>query len=188
MGFTSIYWLSCAVVVGLGGGVFLLYRAWGERRRGEDCRLELVLGLWCMAIGVLVVLARYTLVPDALAAAVACLPAGVLLILAGRRTWLGDAREYPVEVEGRCLRLTEGPGGERWAEFSYEVAGCTLRAFCEDAVTRGTVEVGKTYPIHASASQPLLVRWSVRGSMAGGVAICLLGVALLVIPVFVLLV
>jgi hypothetical protein len=185
MGFTSVYWLSCAVAAGLGGGIYLLHRAWDEQRRGEDYRLELALGLWCVAIGTIVVLACYALVPDALAAAVICLPAGVLLVLAGRRTWLGDAREYPVEVEGHCLRLTEGPDGERWAEFSYEVGGCSLRAFCEDAVARGTVEVGQTYPIHASATQPLLVRWSVRGSVAEGAAICLLGVALLVVPVLV---
>lgn len=188
MGFTSVYWLSCAVVLGLGGGTYLLHRAWDERGRGEDCRLELALGLWCVAIGTLAVLACYALVPDALAAAVICLPAGALLVLAGRRTWLGDAREYPVEVEGHCLRLTEGPDGERWAEFSYEVDGRPLRAFCEDAVARGVVEVGQTYPIHASAIQPLLVRWSVRGSVAGGAAICLLGVVLLVVPVLILVV
>jgi|GEM_PF-2105788 len=186
MEFTSVYWLSCAFAAGIGGGVYLLHRAWNERRRGEDYRLELALGLWCVALGMFVGLAHYALVSDALAAAVICLPAGALLVLAGRRTWLGDAREYPVEVEGRCLRLTEGPDGERWAEFSYEVDGCPLRAFCEDAVARGTIEVGQTYPIHASASQPLLVRWSVRGSVAGGVAICLLGTVLLVVPALIL--
>ena len=182
MRFYNVYWFVGTVASGLVGGVYLLLRAWRDREEA-DFGIELALGLWCLAVGGLVGLAHFSLVPDALPAAVICLPAGVLLVLAGRHVWQGDAGEYPSEVEGRCVRLTEGPSGERWAEFSYEVDGRPLRAFCEDSVAAGTVKVGDTCLIHASATQPLSIRLSVRGSLAGGLAIALLGVALLAIPV-----
>ena len=71
MRFYNVYWFVGTVASGLVGGVYLLLRAWRDREEA-DFGIELALGLWCLAVGGLVGLAHFSLVPDALPAAVIC--------------------------------------------------------------------------------------------------------------------